>query len=104
MSKAMFVAANVAFIIIFGLIANELGFASQTIELPQGEILAPENSNIFERIIAPFVWAWEAASVFFQLLEITFFGVNQLVFLLVFGPLLMVDAFIVYGMVRGGGT
>ncbi len=103
MAKAIFVAANVAFIIIYGLVANEFGLANQTIELPQGIVL-PENSGFFERIIAPFVWAADAATVFFQLITISFFGVNQLIFAVVFGPLIIVDVFIVYGMIRGGGT
>lgn len=103
MGKALFIAANVAFIVIFGLIANELGVASQVIEFPT-DITAPQNSSIFERIIAPFVWAADAAGTFLQLLQVSYIGVSQEVFLMVFGPLLMIDAFIIYGMIRGGGT
>jgi len=102
-SKAIFLFANVAFIIGFALIANELGFATQTVDIPVG-FVAPESGSFLDKIIAPFVWAFQAAGAFFQLTTIVYFGIHPIVFALVFGPLIFVDAFLIYGMVRGGGT
>lgn len=103
MGKAIFVGFNIAFIIGYALLANELGVTSQTIEIPSG-FVAPEGGSFLDKIIAPFVWAFDAAGAFFQMIGLAMVGVNIIIFTFVFGPLFMIDIFIVYGMVRGGGT
>lgn len=102
-AKAIFIGFNVAFIIAYGLLANELGSASEVIEIPSG-FVAPDGGSFFDKIIAPFVWAFDAAGTFFQIVGISFTAVNPIVTTLVFSPLVFVDIFIIYGMVRGGGT
>lgn len=103
MGKALFLFANIAFVFGFALIANELGVAGQTIDVPTG-FVAPEGGSFLDKIIAPFVWAFDAAGSFFQIVGISFTGVSPLVWTIVFAPLAMIDIFIIYGMVRGGGT
>lgn len=103
MGKAIFIFANVAFIFGYALLANEFGFASQTIDIPQA-FVSPEGGSFLDNIIAPFVWAFDAASAFFQITTIVYVGISPVVFTLVFGPLILVDTFIIYGMIRGGGT
>lgn len=103
MSKGIFIAGNIAFIIVFGLIANEMGVAAQTIDIPTS-ITAPSNGNFLEKVIAPFVWAFDASVAFIQLITISYNGVGPVVYSIVFAPLIMLDIFIIYGMIRGGGT
>ena len=103
MGKALFLAGNVGFIVIYALIANALGRSNLTFTVPTA-FVAPEDSSIFDIIIAPIAWAFDAVGVFFSLITFAFVGVDPLIFTVLIGPLFIIDIFIIIGMIRGGGT
>ena len=90
--------------VILGLIGNELGITDKQVEFPTTAFAVPAGTGIIDSIIAPFKWAWDAASAFFLLIAVPVTGIHPTIALVLFGPLIMLDLFIVYGMVRGGGT
>ena len=103
MGKAMFLASNFAFIVIYSLIANLLNRPNNTLDFPTS-ITNPNATNFLQQIVAPLVWVFQSLGTLFGMIGFAFVGVDPLVFLIAIGPLFVIDLVLIVGMIRGGGT
>lgn len=108
LAQGMFIALVIVFNIVIGAVSNELG-VTQTTDLCGAVTLGapcydapsqPSDGGIFDKIIAPLKYAWDAAATFFKIVTWQVDGISPFVAVLILIPDI-IALVVIYSMIRG---
>lgn len=100
MRSAMYFGIMFAFALVVGSVANMVGVTQDTPNAP-GLPTDPGAGNIFDQILAPLKWAWDAVAAFFQLATFQVDSFPPIFSIMLVTPVVIVSVWLLIGRIRG---